>query len=70
MEETFSQLLNVHGDSDVRQTEIHTALVPETSAFEVAMAIEKLNRHKSPAIDQIPTELITAGGKTIRSEIH
>ena len=50
MEETFSQLLNVHGDSIVRQTEIHTALVPETSAFEVAMAIEKLNRHKSPAI--------------------
>jgi hypothetical protein len=31
----FSQLLNVHGVNDVRQTEIHTAkpLVPETSAF-------------------------------------
>jgi hypothetical protein len=68
--ETFSQLLNVHGDSDVRQTEIHTALVPEPSAFEVPMAIEKLNRYKSPGIDQIPAELITAGGKTIRSEIH
>jgi hypothetical protein len=40
----FSQLLNVHGDSDVKQTEIHTAepLVPEPSAFEVEMAIEKL----------------------------
>jgi hypothetical protein len=31
----FSQLLNAHGDNDVRQTEIHTAepLVPESSAF-------------------------------------
>jgi hypothetical protein len=38
----FSQLLNVHGDNDVRQTEIHTAepLVPEPSAFEFEMAIE------------------------------
>jgi hypothetical protein len=42
----FSQLLNVYGDSDVRQTEIHTAepLVPEPSVFEVEMAIEKLTR--------------------------
>ena len=31
----FSQLLNVHGDNDVRQAEIHTAepLVSEPSAF-------------------------------------
>jgi hypothetical protein len=48
----FSQLLNVHGVNDVRQTEVHTAepLVPEPSAFEVEMAIEKLKRHKSPGI--------------------
>jgi hypothetical protein len=26
------------------------------------MAIEKLKRHKSPGIDQIPAELIKAGG--------
>ena len=40
----FSLLLNVHGFSDVRQAEIHTVepLVPETSAFEVELAIEKL----------------------------
>ena len=40
----FSQLLHMHGVSDVRQTEIHTTepLVPEPSAFEVEMAIEKL----------------------------
>ena len=33
----FSQLLNVRGVNDVRQTEIHTAepLVPEPSASEV-----------------------------------
>ena len=40
------------------------------SAFEVEMAIEKLKRHKSPSIDQIPTELVKAGSRTIQSEIH
>jgi len=37
----FSQLFSVHGASDVRQREIHTAesLVPKPSAFEVEMAI-------------------------------
>ena len=34
------------------------------------MAIEKLKSHKSPGIDRIPAELIKAGGKTIRCEIH
>jgi len=57
--------LNVHGVNDNRQTQIHTAepLVAEPSAFEVEMAIEKLKRHKSPCMDQIPAELIKAGGK-------
>ena len=44
--------------------------MPEPSAFEVELAIEKLKRHKSPGIDQIPAELIKAGGRTIRYEIH
>jgi hypothetical protein len=68
----FFQLLHVHGVNDVRQTEIHTAepLVSEPSASEVEMAIEKLERHKSPGIDQISRELIKAGGRTFRSEIH
>jgi len=54
--------LNVPGINDVRQAEICTAepLVPEPSAFEVEMAVEKLKRHKSPGTDQIPTELIKA----------
>jgi hypothetical protein len=62
-----SQLFNVHGVSDVRQTEIYTAepLVPDPSTLEVEMAIEKLKRHKSPGIDQIPVELIT-----IHCDIH
>jgi hypothetical protein len=66
--------LNVHGVSDVRQTKIlvRTAepLVPEPSVCEVEMAFEKLRRHKSPGVDQIPTELIKTVGRTIRSEIH
>ena len=68
----FSQLLNVHGAKDVRQEEIHTAerLVPEPSAYEVELAIEKLKKHKSPGIDQIPAELIKAGGRKIRCAIH
>ena len=68
----FSQLLNIHGVHDARQTETHTAepLVPEPSAFEVDLAIDKLKSHKSPGIDQIPAELIKARGRTIRSEIH
>jgi hypothetical protein len=51
---------------------MHTAepLVPEPSDSEVEMAIEKLQRHKSPGIYQIPAELIKAGGRTIRSEIQ
>jgi hypothetical protein len=68
----FSQLLNVHGVSDVKQAEIHTAepLLPEPSVSDVELAIEKLKSHKSPGIDQIPAELIKAGGRTISCEIH
>ena len=49
----FFQLFSVHGVSDIRHIEIHTAepLVPELSAFEVEMAIERLKVHKWPGID-------------------
>jgi hypothetical protein len=59
----FSQLLDVHGVKDGGQVEIHTAepLVPESSAFEVDLAFEKIKSHKSPGVDQIPAELIKAG---------
>ena len=68
----FSQLFNVHGVKDVGQAEIHTAeqLVPEPSASEVELAIDKLKNHKSPGIDQILAELIKEGGRTICLEIH
>jgi hypothetical protein len=68
----FPQVLNVHGVSGVRQAEIRTAepLVPEPSALQVDLAIEKLKSHKSPGTDQIPAELIKAEGRTIRRAIH
>ena len=44
--------------------------MPEPSAFEVEVAIEKLKRHKSPGIDQIPAELIKVGARTICCEVH
>ena len=68
----FSKPLNIPGDDDVRQAEIHTAepLVPEPSTFELELAIKKLKCHKSPGIDQIPAELIKTGGRTFRCAIH
>jgi len=45
-------------------------LGPEPSTFEFEIDVEKLQRHESPGTDQIPTELIKAGGRKIRNEIH
>jgi hypothetical protein len=44
----FSQLLNVHNVSDVRQIEVHTPeqLVPGPSRLEVEIAIAKLRKYK------------------------
>ena len=42
----------------------------EPSASEIELVIDKLKSHKSPGIDQIPAELIKAGGRTICLEIH
>jgi hypothetical protein len=51
---------------------MHTAepFLPEPSASEVEVAVGKLKRYRSPGVDQIPAELIQAGGETLRSEIH
>jgi hypothetical protein len=56
--------VSVHGVNDALQTEIHTAesTVPEEIVFEIQLAIEELKHHKSTCIDQIPSELIKAGG--------
>jgi hypothetical protein len=45
-------------------------LVPSPSLLEVEIAIAKLKKYKSPGSDQIPTELIQAGGEILLSEIH
>jgi hypothetical protein len=68
----FCQLLNVHNASDVRQIEVHTAepLVPGPSRLEIEIAIAMLKKYKSPGSDQIPAELIRAGGEMLLSTIH
>jgi hypothetical protein len=45
-------------------------LVPEPSALDLELAIEKIKSRTSPGIDQIPAELIKAGGRTICCAIH
>jgi hypothetical protein len=62
----FSQLLNVHRASDVRQIEIQTAeaLKPDPRPSEVEIAIAKLKGFKSPGSDQIPAERAQQCGTT------
>jgi hypothetical protein len=52
-------MLNVHGDDDVRQMDIHRAepLIPEPSLVEVEIAIGKLKSYKSQGTVQILAEL-------------
>jgi len=44
--------------------------VPEPSASEFELATEKLQSDNSPRTDQIPAEVIKAGGRTISYEIR
>jgi hypothetical protein len=64
--------VNVHRVSDVRQIEIHTAepLVQDPVPVEVKIAITKLERYRSPGSDEIPGELIQAGGEILRSMVR
>ena len=68
----FSKMSIVQGVNAVRQTEIDIAepLVPQPNAFGVDMATEEVKRYKSPVTDQVPPELIKAGGKTVHSEFR
>jgi hypothetical protein len=61
----FSQLLNLHRISDVRQIEVHTAetLVPGPSRLEVETDIAKLKKYESSGSDQLPAQHIKAGGE-------
>jgi hypothetical protein len=58
--------LNVQqvGGGGIRRTEIQTAesFVPELSISEVDVAVGKLQMYKSAGADQIPAELVRAGG--------
>jgi hypothetical protein len=45
-------------------------LVPYPSPFEVEIAIAKFKRYKSPGSNEIPAELIQAGGEILCSKIH
>jgi hypothetical protein len=68
----FSQLLNVHNVSDIRQIEVHMVepLVSVSGCLEVEIAIAKLKKCTFPCNDKIPAELIQAGGETLLSLIH
>jgi hypothetical protein len=57
----------VHNVSDVRKIEVHKA---DRNRLEAEIAIAKLKKYKSPGSDQIPAELIQAGGKMLLSAIH
>jgi hypothetical protein len=72
VEEFFSQLLNAHRVSDIRQIDIHTAepLVPDPSTFEVDITVAKLKGYKSPGSDQLQAEFIQAGDEILHSDIH
>jgi hypothetical protein len=69
---SFCQLLNEHGNDNVRQTEIHIAepLKLQPSHFEVKAATPKLERYESQGTEQIPAEMVHAEGETLCSEIH
>jgi hypothetical protein len=62
----FSQSLNVHDVSDVKQTEIHTAepLVPGSSRHEAEIAIARLKKYKSLGSNKILAELFSTGKST------
>jgi hypothetical protein len=68
----FSQVLNVHNVSNIRQIEVHMAepLVPGLRRLQFGIVIAKLKKCKSPSSYQILAELIQAGGEMLLSAIH
>jgi hypothetical protein len=67
----FSQLLNVHRVSDVRQIAIHRAepLIPDPSPFNVETNIAKLKIINCQVVIKF-LQKIQVGSETLQSEIH
>ena len=53
-----------------RQKYVQLSRQSDPSPFETEIAIAKLKRYKSPCSEQIPVELIQAGGETLCSKSH
>jgi hypothetical protein len=72
VEELFLSAIECTGLGGFRQTEIHTAepFMPGPSAAEFVVAIRKMKSYKAPGSDQIPLEMIQAGGEKLHYEIH
>jgi hypothetical protein len=45
-------------------------LVPGPSCLEADISIAKIKKYKSPGSDEIPAELVQAGGKILLSATH
>jgi hypothetical protein len=58
MKNYFSQLLNVHRVSDVRQSEIHIVepLIPDPSPFEDEIAIRNLKGINRQIVTKLPRD--------------
>jgi hypothetical protein len=56
----------------LRQIEVHIAqpLMSGPSRIEVEIAFAKFKKYVSPGSDQIPAEMIQAGGEILLSAIH
>jgi hypothetical protein len=61
----FSQLLNVHNVSDVRQIQVHVAETLPTGRSRLEVSVAKLKKYKSPCSDQVLAELIQAEDKIL-----
>jgi sorting nexin-29 len=72
VEELLLSAIECTGAGGINQTEMHTGelFVPAPSAAEFEVAIRELKTYKSSSSDQIPAELIQAGGGVLHSEIH
>jgi len=60
----FDKLLNVHERRNLKNVDT------EPSEIEVEISIKKLKIFESPGIDNIPAELIKAGGRALVKKLH